>query len=69
LLKKEQRDKGYSRLFFEFFEDFILKIGYDSIVYYTDDSAAIALCSKRGYKEIFNKELKLYTFCKIIKIE
>jgi hypothetical protein len=43
-------------------------MGYDSIVYYTDDLAAIALCRQRGYKEAFNEELKWYTFCKIIKI-
>ncbi|MFX1277715.1 MAG: GNAT family N-acetyltransferase [Promethearchaeota archaeon] len=68
-LKKEYRGRGYGKQFFKFFEDFVLGISYDSIVYYTDDPAAIGLCRKFGYKETFNKELKWYTFCKIIELE
>jgi GNAT superfamily N-acetyltransferase len=68
-LKKEYRGRGYGKQFFKFFEDFVLRIGYNSIVYYTDNPAAIGLCRKYGYKEAFNKELKWYTFCKIIGLE
>jgi len=52
-LKEEYRGKGYGKKFFEFFEGFIRKKGYDSIVYYTDHPAAIAICRKRGWKESF----------------
>jgi len=52
-LRKKHRGKGYGKRFFEFFEDFVRKQGYDSIVYYTDNPAAIAICRKRGYKEDF----------------
>jgi len=55
-LRKKHRGKGYGKRFFEFFEDFVRKRGYDSIVYYTDNSAAIATCRKRGYKEDFLKK-------------
>jgi len=50
-LRKKHRGKGYGKRFFEFFEDFVRKQGYNSIVYYTDNPAAIAICRKRGYKE------------------
>jgi GNAT superfamily N-acetyltransferase len=52
-LTKEHRGKGYGKLFFDFFEDYIERRGYDSIVYYAFDPAAIAICRKRGYKEAY----------------
>ena len=68
-LKKDYRGRGYGKQFFNFFEEFVLGIDYNSIVYYTDDPAAIGLCRKFGYKEAFNKELKWDTFCKTIRLE
>ena len=50
-LKKEYRGKGFGKRFFEYFEEFIRRKDYDSIVYYADDPAAIAICRKRGWKE------------------
>ena len=50
-LKRAYRGRGYGKMFFEFFEDFIRSRGHDTIVYYTDHPAAIAICRKRGYKE------------------
>jgi len=62
-LKTKHRGKGYGKKFFEFFEEFIRKKGYDSIVYYTDHPAAIAICRKRGYKEGFLEKEKWHVFC------
>ena len=62
-LRKKYRGKGYGKRFFEFFEGFIRKKGYDSIVYYTDNPAAIAICRKRGWKEDFLAKEKWYVFC------
>jgi len=56
-LKKEHRGKGYGKLFFVFFEKFIAERGYEAIVYYTADPAAIAICRSRGYKEVYGVEL------------
>jgi GNAT superfamily N-acetyltransferase len=50
-LEEKHRGKGYGKKFFEFFEDFAQKRGFDSIVYYTGNPAAIGICRKRGYKE------------------
>lgn len=50
-LTKEHRGKGYGKLFFDFFEDYIRNKGYDSLVYYAFDPAAISICRQRGYKE------------------
>jgi GNAT superfamily N-acetyltransferase len=61
-LKEEHRRKGYGRKFFEFFEDFIRKKGYDSIVYYADYPAALAICRKRGYREAFLEKEKWHAF-------
>lgn len=61
-LRKKHRGRGYGKRFFEFFEDFIKKQGYDSIVYYTDNPAAIAICRKRGYKEGFLAKENWYVF-------
>jgi GNAT superfamily N-acetyltransferase len=52
-LTKEHRGKGYGKLFFDFFKDYIERRGYDSIVYYAFDPAAVAICRKRGYKEAY----------------
>jgi GNAT superfamily N-acetyltransferase len=55
-LIKEQRGKGYGKEFFEFFEQFIRKRGYDSIVYYAYHPAAIAICRQRRYREAYGVE-------------
>lgn len=52
-LTKEHRGKGYGKRFFDFFEKHIRHKGYDSIIYYAFDSAAIAICRHRGYKEAY----------------
>jgi len=62
-LRKAYRGKGYGKKFFEFFEDFIRKRGYDSIVYYADHPAAIAICREKGYKEGFLEKDNMYVFC------
>lgn len=62
-LKKKYRGKGYGKRVFDFFEDFIKKRGYGSIVYYTDNPTAIAMCRQRGYKEGFLTREKWYVFC------
>ena len=61
-LRTAHRGKGYGKEFFEFIEKFIRKQGHDSIIYYTDNPAAIAICRKRGYKEAFLKKEKWYIF-------
>jgi len=62
-LRKKYRGKGYGKRFFEFFEEFIRKKGYDSIIYYADHPAAIAICRKRGWKEGFLEKEEWYVFC------
>lgn len=62
-LRKKYRGKGYGKRFFEFFEKFIRKKGYDSIVYYADHPAAITLCRDRGWKEGFLEKINWYVFC------
>jgi GNAT superfamily N-acetyltransferase len=52
-LEKEDRGKGYGKLFFDFFEDYMRRRNYDSLVYYAFDPAAVAICRKRGYKEAY----------------
>jgi GNAT superfamily N-acetyltransferase len=61
-LAKEHRGKGYGRPFFEFFEQFMKDKGYNSIIYYADHPAALAICRKRGYKEDYLPKLKEYIF-------
>jgi len=61
-LRKKYRGKGYGKRFFEFFEEFIRKKGYNCIVYYADHPAAIAICRKRGCKEGFLEKEKEYVF-------
>ena len=55
-LTKEHRGKGYGWQFFEFFEQFMRDKGYESIIYYAYNPAAIAICRKRGYKEAYGIE-------------
>ncbi len=62
-LRKKYRGKGYGKKFFEFFEDFVKKKGFGSIVYYADHPAALAICRKRGWKEDFLEEENWYVFC------
>jgi GNAT superfamily N-acetyltransferase len=61
-LRKKYRGKGYGKRFFEFFEDFMRKKGYDSIVYYADHPAAITICRQRGYKEDYLKSIDEHVF-------
>lgn len=65
-LRTEHRGKRYGHRFLEFFEDFIRKRGYDGIVYYSDDVAAIALCRRRGYAEAFLEKERWYVFAKLV---
>ena len=62
-LKKEYRGKGFGIRFFEYFEEFIRRKGYDSIVYYADDPAAIAICRKRGWKEGLLAKENYHVYC------
>lgn len=50
-LRTQYRGNGFGKQFFTFFEKFIHKRGFGGIVYYTDNSAAIAICRQRGYRE------------------
>ena len=65
-LRTKYRGKGYGKMFFEFFEKIIRKRGYDSIVYYTDNPAAIAICRKRGYKENYLTKENWHVFCLVL---
>lgn len=56
-LTKEHRGRGYGTRFFDFFEEYIRNKGYDSIVYYAFDPAAIAICRQRGYKEAYGVKI------------
>ena len=62
-LRKKHRGKDHGKKFFDFFEGFIKNQGFDSIVYYTDDHAPIAMCRRRGYKEGFLEKEKWHVFC------
>lgn len=50
-LLDEYRGKGYGERFFEFFEEYMRRKGYDRIVFYANHPAALAICRKRGYRE------------------
>jgi GNAT superfamily N-acetyltransferase len=50
-LTQAHRGKGIGTEFFEFYLNFTRRKGYDSIVYYADHPAAIAICRKLGCKE------------------
>lgn len=61
-LREEHRGKGYGKEFFKFFERLVAERGHDSIVYYANDPAALAICRERGYKEAYGVELDGETF-------
>jgi len=61
-LMTKYRGKGYGKKFSDFFEAFLKKRGYDSVVYYTDHPAAIAICRQRGCKEEYLKSIGEYVF-------
>jgi len=61
-LKSEHRGKGFGNEFFDFFENYVSEVGFEGIVYYTDNEAAIALCRKRGYMESFQDNTGWYLF-------
>ncbi|MHA2142978.1 MAG: GNAT family N-acetyltransferase, partial [Candidatus Thorarchaeota archaeon] len=61
-LRTEHRGKGHGHRFFSFFEYFVRERGFDGIVYYTDDIAAIALCRRRRYNEGLLKNEGWYVF-------
>lgn len=52
-MTEEHRGKGYGKRFFDFFEEYMRRKGYDSLVYYAFDPAAVAICRKRGYNEAY----------------
>lgn len=64
-LIKKHRGKGFGKQFFKFFEKFIRNKGYNSIVYYTDNPDAIAICRERGWKEDFpaKENWHVFGFC------
>jgi len=47
------RGRGYGKRFFDFFESYMQKKGYNEIVYYAFNPAAVGLCRKRGYREAY----------------
>lgn len=57
-LTKEHRGKGYGKKFFTFFEEFMRKQGFETVVYYAYHPAAIAICRERGYNEACCLELE-----------
>jgi GNAT superfamily N-acetyltransferase len=61
-LRKKYRGKGYGKRFFEFFEELIGRKGYDSVVYYADHPAALAICRRRGYTEDYLESEGEYVF-------
>ena len=61
-LRKKYRGKGYGKRFFEFFEEFIRRKGFDSFVYYADHPAALVICRKRGYSEEYLESEGYYVF-------
>lgn len=61
-LMKEHRGKGYGEKFFDFFEEFMRKRGFDSIVYYANHPAALHICRKRECKEEYLEQIGEYVF-------
>lgn len=61
-LREEYRRQGYGTRFFDFFEGFIRRKGFDAFVYYADHPAALAVCRKRGYKEDYLGSIREYVF-------
>jgi len=71
-LKPEHRGKGFGKKFFDFFEGFISNRGFEAIIYYTNDPAALAMCRRRGYKEAYGLEEEgevYYVLCLLLKNE
>jgi GNAT superfamily N-acetyltransferase len=63
-LTEEHRGKGYGKMFFDFFDEFMGDDGYDSVIYYANHPAALAICRKRGYREGgYLKGVAEYVFC------
>jgi GNAT superfamily N-acetyltransferase len=52
-LTSKNRGKGYGKKFFDFFEAHIRNKGYESLVFYAFDPAAMSICRKRGYIEAY----------------
>jgi GNAT superfamily N-acetyltransferase len=65
-LKEEYRGKGIGWEIFEFIEEFLLKKGFQNIVYYADHPAALTICRRQGYKEAFYEEENWHVFGKSI---
>jgi ribosomal protein S18 acetylase RimI-like enzyme len=61
-LRTEHRGKGFGRHFFDFFENYMSRAGFDGIVFYTDHEGAIKLCRERGYREGFLESSEWYVF-------
>ena len=68
-LRTEHRGNGYGSQFFDFFEDYVSRNGFDGIVHYTDHPSVIALCRKRGYKEGFLEDSSWFVFALQITID
>ena len=66
-LMKEYRGKGYGKKFFAFFEEFMRKKDYDSIIYYAFHPAALTICRQRGYKEDYLTKEAEYVFYLLLK--
>jgi len=64
---KEYRGKGYGKKFFAFFEEFMRKKDYDSIIYYAFHPAALTICRQRGYKEDYLTKEAEYVFYLLLK--
>jgi GNAT superfamily N-acetyltransferase len=55
-LIEKYRGKGYGKRFFEFFEEFIRRKGYDSLVYYADHpSCSSYMPQKRVHRRLFGE--------------
>ena len=52
-LLTRHRGKGYGKQFFNYFEPYVRNKGYEEIVFYAFNPAAVGLCRKRGYKEAY----------------
>ncbi len=57
-ITKEYRGKGYGMRLFAFFEEFMRKKKYTTIIYYAYNPAALAICRKRGYREQMGLRMK-----------
>ncbi len=64
-LRPEHRGKRYGQRFFEFFERFAHDRGFEGIVYYATDTAAMSICRRRGYKEAHMENEGLCVFTKM----